>query len=75
MHEGPYGGHIDIRMSPLLSRHLNSSIRISQSQSEIILESNVSVVRELAGGLVVSKIEGWDENYKVMWVEEWEGKS
>ena len=66
MHEGPYGGHIDIRTSPLMSHHLNSSIRISPSRHKILLESKMFPQTEIGGPLDVTDIQGWDEERKVM---------
>ena len=66
MHEGPYGGHVDVRMSPILSKELNSSIRISQSQNEILMESHKFPETELGGGVLTTEIHGWDEEKRVM---------
>ena len=66
MHEGPYGGHIDIRKSPLMSQHLNSSIRISPSRHKILLESKMFPHTEIGGPLDVTDIQGWEEERKVM---------
>ena len=66
MHDGPYGKHIDKRMSPIMSQYLNSSLRISGSQDQIILESEIFPHTEIGGGVLVKEIKGWDEKTKVM---------
>ena len=66
MHDGPYGEHIDMRMSPIMSQYENSSIRISESQDQIILESEIFPHTEIGGGVLVKEIKGWDEENKVM---------
>ena len=66
MQEGPYGGHVDIRTSPLMSDHLNSSIRISPSRHKILLESKMFPPTEIGGQLDVTDIQGWDEEQKVL---------
>ena len=66
MHEGPYGGHLDIRTSPLMSQHLNSSIRIFPGRHKILLESKMFPQTEIGGSLDVTDIQGWDEEGKVM---------
>ena len=66
MQEGPYGGYSDIRTSPMMSQHLNSSIRISPGRHKILLESKMFPPTEIGGSLDVTDIQGWDEELKVM---------
>ena len=66
MHEGPYGGHVDRRMAPILSEQLNSSIRISGSHNQLLLESQVYPHTELAGGVLATEIQGWDQEKGIM---------